>query len=57
MKNIVIGFLLLSDLIVMGHVVYLKQTTSVDVKAKCQQEKIDYAYENQYIDYLARQGR
>ena len=57
MKHIVIGFLLLSDLIVIGHVVYLKQTTPADVKAKCQQEKIDYSYENQYIDCLARQGR
>ncbi len=57
MKNIVIGFLLFSDLIVIGYVVYLQQTTPVDVKAKCRQQKIDYTYENQYIDCLARQGR
>jgi hypothetical protein len=57
MKNILIGILLLSDLIVIGHVVYLQQTTPVDVKAKCRQQKIDYAYENQYIDCLARLGR
>ena len=55
MKNIVIGFLLFSDLIVIGYVVYLQQTTPVDVKAKCRQQKI--TYENQYIDCLARQGR
>lgn len=57
MKNILIGILLLSDLIVTGHVLYLQQTTPVDVKAKCRQQKIDYTYENQYIDCLARQGR
>jgi hypothetical protein len=57
MKNILIGALLLSDLVVIGHVVYLKQTTPIDVKAKCLQEKIDYFYENQYIDCLARNGR
>jgi len=57
MKNIVIGFLLFSDLIVIGYVVYLQQTTPVDVKAKCRQQKIDYTYENQYIDCLAREGR
>ena len=56
-KNIVIGFLLFSNLIVIGYVVYLQQTTPVDVKAKCRQQKIDYTYENQYIDCLARQGR
>lgn len=56
MKNIVIGFLLLSDLFVIGYVVYLQQTTPLDVKAKCRQQKIDYFYENQYIDCLARNG-
>jgi hypothetical protein len=56
MKNIVIGFLLFSDLFVIGYVLYLQQTTPIDVKAKCQQQKIDYTYENQYIDCLARQG-
>lgn len=57
MRNILIGFLLLSDLIVIGHVLYLQQTAPVDVKAKCRQQKTDYTYENQYIDCLARQGR
>jgi hypothetical protein len=37
--------------------VYLTLTTSADVKGKCQQEKIDYFYETQYVDCLARNGR
>jgi hypothetical protein len=47
----------LSDLIVIAHVVYLNQTTPVDVKTKCRREKIDYFYENQYIDCLAGERR
>jgi hypothetical protein len=57
MKNMVIGFLIVCDLIVIAYVVYLTRTTSVDVKARCRQEKIDYFYENQYVDCLARNGR
>jgi hypothetical protein len=57
MRTFAVAFTIISSLVAAGNVICLSNTTSDEVKAKCRQEKRDLFYENQFIDYLARQGR
>jgi hypothetical protein len=57
MRIFVIMLSIAASLVVASNVLYLRATTSDEIKARCRAEKRDIRYENRFIDCLARKGR